>query len=135
MCAVTPPAVLTLPMDQRAAGRARAFLRQASCSTHTATVLAEAQLLVSELVTNAVRYGTPPIRLEIECEQHAGLTVRVSDAEPTQPVAGTATDDDESGRGVALVDLISDAWGIDPAPPGKAVWFRLNTCPHRSACG
>jgi hypothetical protein len=32
---------------------------------------------------------------------------------------------DEGGRGLALVDLLSDAWGIEPEEPGKSVWFRL----------
>lgn len=128
MCPVTGTARLTLPMDHRAAAQARRFLRQAHCGTHHAGVLDSAQLLISELVSNAVRHGAPPITLEIDCDETRGMTARVGDGNPRSPVLARAGDDDESGRGVALVDLISDAWGVDPARHGKEVWFRLNAC-------
>lgn len=126
MCGVTPPARLTLPMDEQAVRRARTFLRDTHCTTHAAAVLDDAQLLVSELVTNAVRHGAPPITVEIECDESTGLTARISDGDPRLPSLGHAEDQDESGRGVALVDLISDVWGIEPSPDGKGVWFRFN---------
>jgi anti-sigma regulatory factor (Ser/Thr protein kinase) len=126
MCAVTPSARLTLAMDERAARRARTFLRDTHCTAHAAAVLDDAQLLVSELVTNAVRYGAPPITVELECDESTGLTARISDGDPRLPSLGHAHDQDESGRGVALVDLISDAWGIEPSSAGKGVWFRFN---------
>ena len=72
MCAVTASAVLTLSIEDQVAARARAVLRQTGCITHADTLLDEAQLLVSELVTNAVRYGTPPIALKIACDESTG---------------------------------------------------------------
>ena len=125
MCLVTPPAVLTLEMDERAPGRARQFLREARCQAHNASVLDEAVLLMSELVTNAMRHGAPPIRTEVSCRATSGMQVRVSDGDPTAPTARYAGPDDQSGRGVGLVDMLSDAWGVDPTPNGKTVWFRL----------
>lgn len=85
----------------------------------------EALLLVTELVTNAVRHAGPPVVLEVTCAGVAGLGVRVSDGSRAQPKVELAGDEQESGRGVALVDLLSDAWGIQPNTTGKTVWFVL----------
>ena len=65
MCEATPAAEITLPDHEHSARRARAFLSEAYCALHHARVLDEAQLLVSELVTNAVRHGGPPGRTEL----------------------------------------------------------------------
>ena len=54
MCDVTSPAQIVLPLDPEAAARSREFLRTAICSAHHATVIEDAELLVSELVTNGV---------------------------------------------------------------------------------
>ncbi len=126
MCSVTPPAELTLPVDQRAPGVARKFLRETSCQTHHARVMDEAELLVSELVTNAVVHGAPPITVNVECDGSQGLRVAVTDGSDHTPVPREAADDDESGRGIYLVDVISDRWGVAPSRGhGKAVWFTL----------
>jgi anti-sigma regulatory factor (Ser/Thr protein kinase) len=125
MCEVTPPAVLILQMDDRAPRRARQFLREAHCPEHNASVLDEAVLLLSELVTNAMRHGAPPITAEVTCRGTSGMQVRVSDGNPAAPTARDAGPGDQSGRGVGIVDMLSDAWGVDPTPNGKTVWFRL----------
>lgn len=124
MCVVSPPAELVLSATAEAPGRAREFLRQVHCATHQPDGSDRAQLLVTELVTNAVRHGLPPLRVRVECDQDS-VVVRVGDASPARPVLREAALEDESGRGVALVDLLSDAWGIEPAEDGKHVWFRL----------
>lgn len=125
MCAVTPASRLTLPMNLQAPSAARDFIRHAYCMQHNATVLDEAALLVSELVTNAIRHGAPPLTAEVECVGTQGMQVRVSDGNPQAPTVRDAASDAESGRGTALVDLLSDAWGVEPDGQGKAVWFRL----------
>lgn len=123
MCTVTPPAELTLPVDGRAPGQARRFLREASCSPHHAHVLDEAELLVSELVTNAVVHATPPLTVKVECDG-TSLRVAVTDGSDRSPVPRVADADAESGRGIFLVDVISDRWGVAPSDgEGKAVWF------------
>ena len=128
MCGITDRVELVLPTDPRSAATARAFVRNSSCPAHDLEVLDEALLLISELVTNSVKYGGAPILLAIECDEHA-LQVRVRDGSPVQPTLRAAGEDDESGRGLALVDLLSDAWGMDAVQdahgPGKAIWFRL----------
>jgi anti-sigma regulatory factor (Ser/Thr protein kinase) len=125
MCNVTPPAELTLAVDERAPGEARKFLREASCRTHHARVMDEAELLVSELVTNAVVHGAPPLTVSVECDG-TGLRVAVTDGSDRSPVPREADADAESGRGIFLVDVISERWGVAPnRGDGKVVWFTL----------
>lgn len=125
MCEYTEPSQATLDMDDRSPAQARVFLRAATCRPHHAAVLDEATLLVSELVTNAVKHGTPPITVCVECNGTEGMQVRVSDGSNSDPVPTMAAETDESGRGMALVDIISDAWGVTPTETGKQVWFRI----------
>jgi anti-sigma regulatory factor (Ser/Thr protein kinase) len=114
-----------LPADESAPAQARALVREAFCPLHAGGLFDDAELLVSEVVTNAARHGAPPITVEIGCEGEAGLVVRVSDDGTAAPVRRTPGWDEEGGRGVALVDVISDAWGVEPTAAGKQVWFRL----------
>lgn len=128
MCSITPPARFDVRIDPASARRAREFLRQAKCEAHQARVLDRAELLTTELVTNAVRYGGPPILVEVTCEGTAGMKVEVRDGSDDEPVLKDAAPLDESGRGVLLVDLLSDEWGVDQRPgDGKAVWFALRS--------
>jgi anti-sigma regulatory factor (Ser/Thr protein kinase) len=126
MCQVTPPAELDLPMGPDAAARSREFMGTAICRTHHGTSIENTQLLVSELVTNGVRYGAPPVVLRVECESPQSLLVLVRDGSPELPKVTHAEPEDESGRGMFLVDYISDEWGAEPTDHGKVTWFRLN---------
>jgi anti-sigma regulatory factor (Ser/Thr protein kinase) len=128
MCQTTERAELLLRNDTASPSAARAFALASGCTEHATDVLDEALLLISELVTNSVKYGGPPILLAIECDGQ-GLRVRVRDGAAALPQQRTASVSDESGRGLALVDLISNAWGVEPVEDeygvGKAVWFEL----------
>jgi anti-sigma regulatory factor (Ser/Thr protein kinase) len=104
--------------------RARDFLRAASCSTHHSEVVEDAVLLVSELVTNSLVHGGPPVVVAVDCDEHS-LQVRVRDGSSVLPARRTAGDGEEGGRGLALVDTVSSDWGVDPQPDGKHVWFVL----------
>jgi anti-sigma regulatory factor (Ser/Thr protein kinase) len=124
-CNVTADVLVVLESNDQAPRHARQLMSRVSCATHHATTLDVAQLLVSEVVTNAVLHGTPPITLQITCIEDVGLRVDVTDAAPSTPVLqhlGVAAD---HGRGVALMDMLSDEWGVEPLDPGKRVWFRL----------
>jgi len=128
MCAVTPPAQMRLLNSAQAPATARAFLRGAACSTHQAQVFDEAELLVSEVVTNAVLHGAPPITVRVECLGSDGLRVSVTDGNPQPPIPREPDPQDGSGRGIALVAVISDHWGVHPRPgDGKEVWFQLRS--------
>ncbi|GGR95143.1 hypothetical protein GCM10010269_37640 [Streptomyces humidus] len=78
------------------------------------------ELIVSELVTNAVRYATPPIRLRLLFD--ARLTCEVADASSTAPRLRHARITDEGGRGLFLVAQLAHRWGARYTADGKIIW-------------
>ena len=78
-------------------------------------------LLVSELVTNALRHGLPPVVLEL-CVDARTVSVAVVDAAPVRPRVREVDPDAEGGRGMLLLTLLSLEHGVRPQPPGKVVW-------------
>lgn len=88
--------------------------------------VASIQLLVSELVTNAVLHGAPPLSLSIDIREAGSVRISVSDASPAPPVLEAFNVDSHRGRGLALVDALADEWGVEPvADDGKSVWFEV----------
>jgi serine phosphatase RsbU (regulator of sigma subunit) len=82
-----------------------------------------AELIVSELVTNAIVYGADPIRLRLI--RHTSLVCEVSDASSGAPRLHRARLDDESGRGIFLVSELSHRWGTRFSPAGKIAWAEM----------
>ncbi|GAA0670927.1 SpoIIE family protein phosphatase [Kitasatospora atroaurantiaca] len=78
------------------------------------------ELIVSELVTNAIRYGGGPIRLRLI--RHAVLVCEVSDASSTSPRLRHARTTDEGGRGLFLVAQLTRRWGHRYTTDGKLIW-------------
>ncbi|MFH9825757.1 SpoIIE family protein phosphatase [Streptomyces bobili] len=78
------------------------------------------ELLVSELVTNAIRYAAPPLRLRLLRDSR--LTCEVSDASSTAPRLRHARSTDEGGRGLFLVAQLAHRWGARYTPEGKIIW-------------
>ena len=124
ICSTSPRAAVELPVSREAPAMAREFLRAASCREHHSAVLDDAVLLVSELVTNSVLHGGPPVVVAVDCDGTT-LRVRVRDGSSVAPRPREATESDENGRGMALVAEMSDEWGVDSEPAGKNVWFVL----------
>jgi hypothetical protein len=83
-------------------------------------------LLVSELITNAIEHGPPPLCLQVIVAVDR-VRVEVHDSNPAPPVLGLPDFDAEDGRGVWLIDTLSTRWGSRPQPPGKIVWLELAT--------
>ncbi|MBX9366330.1 SpoIIE family protein phosphatase [Streptomyces sp. WAC04114] len=83
-----------------------------------------AELVVSELVTNAIRYGAPPIRLRL-IHDAATLICEVSDTNHTAPHLRRAKTWDEGGRGLLLVAQLTQRWGSRHTGEGKTIWAEL----------
>ncbi|MEU5085453.1 SpoIIE family protein phosphatase [Streptomyces sp. NPDC021356] len=83
-----------------------------------------AELVVSELVTNAIRYGTPPIRLRL-IHDDTHLICEVSDTSSTAPHLRRAKTWDEGGRGLLLVAQLTQRWGSRHTTEGKTIWAEL----------
>ncbi|QIZ00108.2 SpoIIE family protein phosphatase [Streptomyces sp. S1D4-11] len=83
-----------------------------------------AELVVSELVTNAIRYGEPPIRLRLIHDSET-LICEVSDSSHTAPHLRRAKIYDEGGRGLLLVAQLTQRWGSRHTADGKTIWAEL----------
>ncbi|WP_432754058.1 SpoIIE family protein phosphatase [Streptomyces sp. JL2001] len=112
-----------LPREPRSVGRARELARAQLTAWDLEPLVDTVELLVSELVTNALRYGEGEIRLRLLRDRT--LVCEVWDAGLVQPRRRRARDTDEGGRGLQLVGLLSEAWGSRRTPRGKTVWFEL----------
>lgn len=88
------------------------------------------ELVVSELVTNAVRAGSPTIGVTVELVR-GRVVVRVSDRAGGWPHERQSRLDDVGGRGLPLVSALSAAWGVQLADDGKVVWAELDVPSER----
>jgi anti-sigma regulatory factor (Ser/Thr protein kinase) len=93
-----------------------------------------AAILTDEMVTNAVKHGRPPISLAIEGDNE-GIVISVADGGPGFPVARAVDRTAENGRGLVIIDVLSDEWGVVPLYQGKQVWCRLHVRDARVDAG
>lgn len=125
---------LVVSADGAATRSARAVVRDLCSHAALGTdTVQTAELLVTELVSNAIEHGggSAVVDAVADC---AGLRVSVVDTDPTLP--GTprlGSADDERGRGLLLVDALSSRWGAALLAPGKRVWFELDRAPAATA--
>ncbi|MFF0090926.1 ATP-binding protein [Streptomyces canus] len=121
-------AAWTFPADPGAVRAARTAVRDRLAAWNLDGLADVAALLVSELVTNALRHATGPIgvRLVRPGAVDGVLLVEVSDPLPDPPRERVATLEDESGRGLQLVAHAAHRWGTRPGVTGKTVWFELS---------
>jgi len=142
--AVSPDAVAAAGQDRRPAWRhagadldavprsvpaARGLVRIILESWNLEDTADPAELIASELLTNAVRAsaaaGCPVVGLRLTCRPRS-LLVAVWDASPGLPVPRRdAPADALGGRGLVLVEMLADRWGCDPADGGKVVYAEL----------
>ena len=87
---------------------------------------ATAELLISELASNAVRHARTPFEVRVWADRTC-LHAEVIDGSADLPVLGDGSVDAEQGRGLRILDSLASAWGVDVRSGAKAVWFALDT--------
>ncbi|MGX1565784.1 SpoIIE family protein phosphatase [Streptomyces sp. NPDC055506] len=109
-----------LPADPALVGEVRADAMRRLAEWGLEETAFAAELILSELITNAIRHGAAPIRVRL-LYGHA-LICEVSDASNTAPHLRRAASTDEGGRGLFLVAQLSQSWGTRYLPEGKVIW-------------
>jgi anti-sigma regulatory factor (Ser/Thr protein kinase) len=119
---------VTLPNGDGSVRLARQVTRDVLARWRLAHLEDTAVLLVSELVTNAVRHArdTHAIALDLEIGE-TWLRIEVQDADSSWPHRRTPGRFDESGFGLVLVDGLAGKWGVRETATGKGVWAELDT--------
>jgi anti-sigma regulatory factor (Ser/Thr protein kinase) len=126
---VTRSRQLSLPVAAHAPRLARRATSEALLAWGIVHVQETAALLVSELVTNAVRHtrtGSPIMVLRLEAALTT-LRIEVQDADPRLPQPRRSAGMDESGFGFVLVEALACKWGLRDTPAGKAIWAEVDT--------
>jgi anti-sigma regulatory factor (Ser/Thr protein kinase) len=111
-----------LAATAQAPGLARQATHEALATWRVAHLEETAVLLVSELVTNAVRHASTGGSALV-----LWLRIEVHDADPRMPQPRTPDMLDGSGFGFVLLDALADKWGVRESTTGKAVWAELDT--------
>jgi anti-sigma regulatory factor (Ser/Thr protein kinase) len=120
---------VALPSDLTAPQTARVAARGALDRWRLSALLDPVLLTVSELVANAVRHGRPPVHLKLR-RSGGGVRVRVQDDDATPPAKRAAEAQDESGRGLLLVEAVAAETGVEQVPDdGKVVWAQIDDGP------
>src|SRR3954464_3171846 len=119
---------MALPIDERSVATARRLLLAALDGREDPAV-DDAVLVISELVTNAVRHTRTVLFVLVTIENHT-LHVDVTDDNPTLPVPPDPEHDATSGRGLRIVDALATRWGVTPTTEGKVVWFEMQLAQH-----
>ncbi|MBD0713454.1 ATP-binding SpoIIE family protein phosphatase, partial [Streptomyces sp. CBMA370] len=114
-----------LEPEDAAPGRARRLARRALSRWGLEELTDSVELLISEVVTNAVRYAERPVTLRLL--RTDVLRCEVGDDSPQLPRQRRARETDEGGRGLFLVNRLARRWGATRLSGGKVVWFELAT--------
>lgn len=123
---IAPESVATweLSLEPREAARARRLVRGQLASWGLASVTETVELLVGEVVTNAIRHADGR-RAELRLVRAESLVCEVADDDHTLPTLLDTSGDDEAGRGLRVVSALSREWGTSRTAGGKTVWFEL----------
>ncbi|WP_214410946.1 ATP-binding protein [Sphaerisporangium fuscum] len=113
-----------IPSDRVVVSKVRDMVRWALTGWGLPELVDDVVLMVSELVTNAIAHGAPPIRLSLRAGDGA-LRGEVTDHGEGLPHRLHVGDEVDHGRGLLIVDALADRWGVSSVPEraGKGVWF------------
>ncbi|MER7461571.1 SpoIIE family protein phosphatase [Streptomyces sp. NPDC097981] len=109
-----------LPAEPAVVGRARTLATRQLAVWGLEELGFTTELVVSELVTNAIHYGSPPIQLRLIRDRE--LICEVSDGSSTSPHVRRAEETDEGGRGLFMVAQLAQLWGTRYHARGKTIW-------------
>ncbi|MGI5486565.1 ATP-binding SpoIIE family protein phosphatase [Microtetraspora malaysiensis] len=117
-----PDEMASFPLsdDPRFVRTARRFVRNTLSAWGLTSLADTTELIVSEMVTNALKHGWPPIELRLL--RGRTLVCEVADGSSTAPAPRTPALDDDTGRGLMLIKRFAYRWGTRPTTQGKIVW-------------
>jgi anti-sigma regulatory factor (Ser/Thr protein kinase) len=121
-------ATWTLPADPQVVSTARDLAARQLGVWNLGALAFATELVVSELVTNAIRYGSGTVSLRLILDR--ALICEVSDGSNTAPHVRQARATDEGGRGLMLVAGLSPRWGVRQSARGKTVWAEIALTPE-----
>ncbi|WP_440098099.1 ATP-binding SpoIIE family protein phosphatase [Streptosporangium sp. H16] len=110
----------SLPSDRRSASHARRFVRATLDKWELSSLCDNTELMVSELVANAVEHGQGEVELRLL--RGPTLVCEVSDSSASEPVMREASTTSDTGRGLHLINWLAHRWGSRLTPKGKIVW-------------
>ncbi|UIX35624.1 MEKHLA domain-containing protein [Streptomyces sp. GQFP] len=113
-----------LPATASSVPAGRTFVSETLAAWDCLQQTGDARLLVSEILTNAVQHAQGPLVLHLR-RTVTELAVEISDLSPHLPQPRLAAHDEESGRGLILVETLAAGWGVRPDERGKTTWFTL----------
>lgn len=118
-------------LEPESVGAARRFATEALSNTPP-DVLDAVELMVSELATNCIRHAKTAFELRV-ARAHGEIRVEVTDRAGGSPVMRSPGPDDPTGRGLQIVNMLSDAWGVvHRTARGTTVWFTVPAPPRPS---
>lgn len=109
---------------------ARRFVRD-TLHDQSREVIQAAELMTSELATNCIQHAHTDFELAIDMRDR--IRVEVRDTNKGEPKVQFPRPEDQSGRGLRIVEAMSDTWGVIPSQKGKIVWFALEV--QRASAG
>ena len=115
----------TLPPEPASASAARRFAKDVLQELRESDLADVVALLVSELVTNAVLHAGSPVQLAVR-RRGQNVRIEVADESPVAPGVRDYDDDATTGRGLGLLEMLAESWGVDAGDAGgKVVWFEV----------
>ena len=117
--------IILAPQPESVAA-ARRFVREALVGHHLSALVDDVTLVASELTTNAVRHAGTPFTVTVRGVADA-VVLSVRDGSSARPVPQDAGSEDDAGRGVVIVDVVSRDWGVVVEGRTKTVWAEFDT--------
>jgi anti-sigma regulatory factor (Ser/Thr protein kinase) len=114
----------TFPLDPTSASAARRFVGDVLVQWQLESIVHQVTLMTSELVTNSVLHTSGELELALGADDER-LHVEVVDHSERLPELQAPDIDAPGGRGLMIIEALSDRWGVDTRATGKAVWFEV----------